>query len=55
MLTIVVGLVYKHTYVEPMVVQKSDKNTTKLVFPEGKEIKKCVIPCNLLRHGLTAG
>ena len=30
---IILGLVYKHTDVEPMVVQKYNEKTTLLVFP----------------------
>ena len=37
---IIVGLVYKHTNVEPVVVQKLYAKVTLLVFPEGKEVEK---------------
>ena len=37
---IIVGLVYQHMNVEPMVVQKLDTNATLVVFPEGEEVEK---------------
>ena len=37
---IVVGLVYEHTTIEPMVVQKMDEINTLLVFAEGENIEK---------------
>ena len=37
---IVVRLVYEHTTVEPMVIQKLDERNTLLVFAEGENIKK---------------
>ena len=40
------GLVYKHTNLEPMVVQKVDAKATLLVFPEGEELRKYVVHYN---------
>ena len=37
---IIVGLVYDHSNMDPMVVQKIDAKTTLLVFPEGEEVEK---------------
>ena len=37
---IIAGMVYEHTNVEPMVVQKLDSKATLLVFPEGEEVEK---------------
>ena len=37
---IVVGLVYEHTAIEPMVVQRMDERNTLLVFAEGENIEK---------------
>ena len=39
-LEIVVGLVYEHTTVEPVVVQRVDDRNTLLVFAEGENIEK---------------
>ena len=39
-LDIVVGLVYEHTMVQPMVVQRLDERNTLLVFAEGENIEK---------------
>ena len=39
-------LIYEHTTVEPMVVQKLDEKTTLVVFPEGEKIEKI---CNTLQ------
>ena len=36
---IVVGLVYEHTIIEPMVIQRLDKRNTLLVFSGGKNIE----------------
>ena len=37
---IISGLVYEHTTVEPMVVQKMDERNTLLVFAEGENLEK---------------
>ena len=37
---IVMGLVYEHTTVEPVVAQRLDDRNTLLVFAEGKNIEK---------------
>ena len=37
---IIVGLVYEHTTMEPMVIQKLDEGNTLLVFAEGENIEK---------------
>ena len=37
---IIVGLVYEHTNVELVVVQKLDAKATLLIFPEGEEVGK---------------
>ena len=37
---IVVGLVYEHTTIQPMVVQRLDERNTLLVFAEGENIVK---------------
>ena len=37
---IIVGLVYEHMNVDPVVVQKLDAKATLLVFQEGEEIEK---------------
>ena len=37
---IVVGLIYEHTTVEPMVVQRLDERNTLLVFAESENIEK---------------
>ena len=39
-LDIIVSLLYEHTTVEPMVVQKLDKKNTLLVIAEGENIEK---------------
>ena len=39
-LDIIVGLVYEHTVVEPMVVQRLDERNTLLVFAESENIDK---------------
>ena len=39
-LDIVVGLVYEHTTVEPVVVQRVDDRNTLLVFAEDENIEK---------------
>ena len=54
---IIVGLVYEHMNVEPVVVQKHEEKATLLVFSEAKKLKKKydVIPCNALRHGWVTG
>ena len=39
-LDIVVGLVYEHTTVEPVVVQRLDYRSTLLVFADGENIEK---------------
>ena len=39
-LYIIPGLVYEHTMVEPMVVQRLDESSTSLVFVESKDIGK---------------
>ena len=43
---IITGLVYMHTTIEPMVVQKLDEKNTLLVFTEGKDIEEI---CNTLQ------
>ena len=43
---IIAGLVYKHTTVEPMVVQRLDERETLLVFAEGENIEKS---CQMLQ------
>ena len=37
---IVVELVYEHTTVEPMVIQRLDERNTLLAFAEGENIEK---------------
>ena len=37
---IIMGLVYKHTNVETVVVQNLDEKATLLVFPKGEEVEK---------------
>ena len=37
---IIVGLVYKHMNMEPMVIQKLDAKATLLVIPEGEKVEK---------------
>ena len=39
---IIVGLVYEHINMEPVVVQKLDAKGILLVFPEGEEVEKYV-------------
>ena len=34
------GLVYEHTTIEPMVIQRLDERNTLLVFEEGENIEK---------------
>ena len=38
-LDIVVGLVYEHTTVEPVAVQRVDEKITLLVFTEGENVE----------------
>ena len=42
---IIAGLLYEHTALKPMVVQKLDEKNTLLVFTEGEDIEKI---CNTL-------
>ena len=37
---IIAGLVYEHTTIEPMVVQRQDERNTLLVYVEGEDIGK---------------
>ena len=37
---ILVGLMYEHTTIEPMVVQRLDERNALLVFSEGENIEK---------------
>ena len=46
---IIIGLVYEHMTVEPMVVQKPDESNTLFLFIESEDIEKYVIHCNPLR------
>ena len=48
---IIMGLLYEHMNIKPMVVQILDEKATLLVFPEGEEIEKYVKHCNQSRCG----
>ena len=50
---IIAGLVYEHTTVELMVVQKMDERNTLLVFAEGENIENYVKHCSPLKYGLS--
>ena len=43
---IIVGLVFEHMNVEPVVAKKLDTKDTLLVFPEGEEVEKI---CSILQ------
>ena len=51
---IIVGLVYEHTTVEPMVIQKLEERNTLLVTEEGKILKNYVEHCDPSKYGWTA-